>query len=157
MVILLTLLGLPYDYNTTEHRIRCLGHILNLVVQDFLCVKDIEQAEGASLDEIDANQRLGALGKLHNLAVSFSRDPQKLQRFKAISSGLTLPRDNATRWSSWHKLIQRAIRLQSHIERYYNSWDKDSPDYLTQDDWIVIEQVSHAPLSPLEAWLIILV
>ena len=55
----------------------------NLVVQDFLCVKDIEQAEGASLDEIDANQRLGALGKLHNLAVSFSRDPQKLQRFKA--------------------------------------------------------------------------
>ena len=77
MVILLTFLGLPYDYNTTEHRIRCLGHILNLVVQDFLCVKDIEQAEGASLDEIDANQRLGALGKLHNLAVSYTRDPQK--------------------------------------------------------------------------------
>ena len=100
MVILLTFLGLPYDYNTTEHRIRCLGHILNLVVQDFLCVKDIEQAEGASLDEIDANQRLGALGKLHNLAVSFTRDPQKLQSlFKTISNDLTLPRDNSTRWS----------------------------------------------------------
>jgi hypothetical protein len=78
MVILLILLGLPYDYNATERRIRCLGHILNLVVRDFLGVKDIEQAEGASLDEIDANQRFGALGKLHNLAVSFTRDPQKL-------------------------------------------------------------------------------
>ena len=55
-----------------------------------MCVKDIEQAKGASLDEINADQRLGALGKLHNLAVSFSRDPQKLQRFKTISSGLRL-------------------------------------------------------------------
>ena len=127
------------------------------MVQDFLCVKDIEQAEGASLDEIDADQRLGALGKLHNLAVSFSRDPQKLQRFKAISGGLTLPRDNSTRWSSWHKLIQRAIRLQSHVERYYNAWDKDSPDYLTQDDWIVIEQVLYALVSPSGTQLIILV
>ena len=73
VILLLILLALPYDYNTTERRIRCLGHILNLVVQDFLCVKDIEQAEGASLDEIDSDQRLGALGKLHNLAVTFTR------------------------------------------------------------------------------------
>jgi hypothetical protein len=99
VIILLILLALPYDYNTTERRIRCLGYILNLVVQDFLCVKDIEQAEGASLDEIDTDQCLGALGKLYNLAVTFARDPQKLQRFKAISNSLTLPRDNSTRWS----------------------------------------------------------
>jgi hypothetical protein len=122
-----------------------------------LCVKDIKQAEGASINEIDTDQRLGALGKLHNLAISFTRDPQKLQRFKTISNGLTLPRDNSTRWSSWHKLIQRAIRLQSHIERYYNAWDKDSPDYLTQDNWIVLEQVLYTPLSPSGTWLIILV
>jgi hypothetical protein len=127
---------------------RCLGHILNLVVQDFLCVKDIEQAEGAaSINDINTNQHFGALGKLHNLVVTFARDPQKLQRFKAISNGLTLPRDNSTRWSSWHKLIQRSIKLQSYIERYYNSWDKDSPDYLTQDDWIVVEQVYHILFS----------
>ena len=131
---------------------RCLGHILNLVVQDFLCVKDIEQAEGASLNDISTNQHFGALGKLHNLAVTFARDPQKLQRFKAISNGLTLPQDNSTRWSSWHKLIQRSIKLQSYIERYYNSWDKDSPDYLTQDDWIVVEQVLSYFLYPLKLY-----
>jgi hypothetical protein len=113
-----------------------------------LCVKDIEQAEGASLNDINTDRRLGALGKLHNLAVTLNRDPQKLQRFKVISNGLTLPRDNSTRWSSWHKLIQRAIKLQSHIDRYYNSWDKDSLDHLTQDDWIVVEQVFYTLLYP---------
>ena len=137
-------LALPYDYDATEHRIRCLGHILNLAVQDFLCVKDIEQAEGASLGEISTNYRFGPLGKLHNLVVTFARNPEKLQRFKVISNGLILPRDNSTRWNSWHRLIQRAINLQGFIERYYNSWDKDSPDYLTQEDWIVLEQVLYS-------------
>jgi hypothetical protein len=61
-----------------EHRIRCLGHILNLTVQAFLYVQDIKQVEGASIEDINANQRFGALGKLHNLAVTLSRDPQKL-------------------------------------------------------------------------------
>jgi hypothetical protein len=97
--------------------------------------------EGASLNEINTDRHFGALGKLHNLAVTFARDPQKLQRFKAISNGLTLPRDNSTRWSSWHKLIRRAIKLHSHIDRYYNSWDKDSQDCLTQHDWTIVEQV----------------
>ena len=138
------LLGLPYDYDATEHRVRCLGHILNLVVQDFLCVLDIEHTKGASLNDINIDRRFGVLGKLHNLATTFSRDPQKLQRFKAISNGFTLPRDNSTRWSSWHKLIQRAIKLQSSIERYYNSWDKDSLDHLTQNDWIVVQQVLYS-------------
>ena len=126
-----------------EHRIRCLDHILNLTVQAFLCVQDIKQVEGASIEDINANQRFGALGKLHNLAVTLSRDPQKLQRFQTISGGLTLPRDNATRWNSWHKLIQRAVKLRSQIDRYYNLWDKDSGDCLTQDDWTVVEQVRH--------------
>jgi hypothetical protein len=110
---------------------------------DFLCVQDIEQAEGASIEDINTNQRFGALGKLHNLAVAFARDPQKLQRFQTISNGFTLPRDNSTRWNSWHKLIQRAVKLQSQIDRYYSLWDKDSLDYLTQDDWAVVEQVRY--------------
>lgn len=109
-----------------------------------MCVKNIEQAEGACLSDIDTDRRFGALGKLHNLAVTLSRDPQKLQRFKAISNGLTLPRDNSTRWSSWHILIQRAIKLQTHIDRYYSSWEKDSLDYLTQDEWIVVDQVFYS-------------
>jgi hypothetical protein len=78
-------LTLPHNYDAMEHRIRCLGHILNLTVQAFLCVQDIKQVEGASIEDINANQRFGALGKLHNLAVTLSRDPQKLQRFQTIS------------------------------------------------------------------------
>ena len=128
---------------------RCLGHILNLTVQDFLCVQDINQTEddSISIEDINTNQRFGALGKLHNLAIALARDPQKLQRFKTISNGLILLRDNSTRWNSWHKLIQRAIKLRSQIDRYYNLWDKDNPDYLTQDDWVVVEQVSIFPFK----------
>jgi len=85
---------------------RCLGHILNLTIQAFLCVQDIEQAEGAaSINDINTDQRFGALRKLYNLVVAFARDPQKLQQFQTISNRLTLPRDNSTRWNSWHKLI----------------------------------------------------
>ena len=55
---------------------RYLGHILNLMVQDFLCVKDIKQAEGAaSINDINTNQYFRALGKLYNLVVIFARDP----------------------------------------------------------------------------------
>ena len=55
---------------------------IHLTLQSkILYVKDVEQAEGAFLDEIDTDGRLRALGKLHNLAVSFTRDPQKLQPF----------------------------------------------------------------------------
>ena len=49
------LIGLPYNYDAIEHRIRCLGHILNLTVQDFLYVQDIEQAEEVSIEDINAN------------------------------------------------------------------------------------------------------
>jgi len=43
------------NYNATEYRIRCLGYILNLMVQDFLYVKDIEQAERVSIKDINTN------------------------------------------------------------------------------------------------------
>jgi hypothetical protein len=59
------LIGVPHNYDAIEHRIRCLGHILNLTVQAFLCAQDIEQAEGASIEDINASQRFRARVKLH--------------------------------------------------------------------------------------------
>ena len=58
-------------------------------------MKDIEQAEGAYLGEIITNYRFGPLGKLHNLVVTYARNPDELQRFEVISNGVTLPRDNS--------------------------------------------------------------
>ena len=80
--------GLP-DWNSTHHRIRCSGYIVNLALQAFLYVKDKDAIDEAVRQlEIDENstidkklaqrmkeaqavgwREIGILGKVHNLIV----------------------------------------------------------------------------------------
>lgn len=97
-------------------------------------------------------KKAGPLGKLHNLCVKIHASPQLLAKFKAISKGLTLPQDNATRWGSWFKMIERGLHLQKAITQFHDLWlEGDDEGKLLQEDWDTLKKVRGSPghlLSP---------
>src|SRR6202020_3305227 len=59
-------------YDPLPHRLRCVGHIINLAVMEFLVGKrplTTELYEGPSEQEVDKWRKQGAIGKLHNIVV----------------------------------------------------------------------------------------
>ncbi|CEJ95263.1 hypothetical protein VHEMI10753 [[Torrubiella] hemipterigena] len=80
-------------YDPLPHRLRCLGHIMNLAVMEFLIGKRLSTTGvylGLSIEQIEEWRKRGAIGKLHNI--------------------MTPRRDNDTRWNSWYKMVETALR-----------------------------------------------
>lgn len=139
-------------YDPKAHRIRCQGHIINLAAKAFLFVTDGEKLEkdaagnhDVTLKDIEAWRRKGPLGKLHNFAAFLQRSVRRSQRFLAISRNRKLPRDNDTRWSSWHTMLQAALYLRGPIDEYFFKWMETdcAGDQLSADDWAVLEKVKN--------------
>ena len=111
--------------SSEERRLRCFGHILNLVVKELLFGKD-ETVLETSKDEITAWRKLGPLGKLHNIVRTIRSSPQRRDRFHAIQitdqtlkdPTFMLRQDNDKRWNSTYDMIQLALQLQEAIDRY---------------------------------------
>lgn len=112
------------SWNAVQHRIRCIGHVINLAVQAFLFHKDEEAVEVAiqAAEELQREEQhlnthsegeynqdeatqekwreIGALGKIHNIAVWLRRSTERYQAFLKLAKKM-LKRDNDTRWNSW--------------------------------------------------------
>ena len=104
------------DWPAKHHRVRCHGHVINLIVQAFLFMdskeaieeacKQIENLDGASydMDMIEAWKKnkdlgwheMGPLGKIHNTAVHIRADNNLFKN----RAGRVLGLDNDTRWNS---------------------------------------------------------
>jgi hypothetical protein len=97
------------------------------------------------LDEMERWRRCGALGKLHNFVVYIQRSTIRIQRFKKLSHGRALVRDNSTRWNSWYAMIKCAVGpgVREAISRYFATYidDECAPDELLSEDWAIIDQV----------------
>src|SRR5579859_889397 len=152
--------------SSEERRLRCFGHILNLVVKALLFSKD-ETALETSKDKITAWRKLGPLGKLHNIVQAIRSSPQRRDRFHSIQitdqtlkdTTFMLCQDNDTRWNSTYDMIQRALQLREAIDRYIvaamaesrNSKSKAAErleaDQLHAHDWDELK-VLHDMLSP---------
>jgi len=115
-----------------QRRLRCFGHIINLVAQAFALgekqteFEDALKAEHQQLDQA-GKQRLwqicGPIGKLHYIVVYILRTPQRRRAFKAGGEDcdpttFVPKRDNATRWNSIYQMILRALKLKAWIELY---------------------------------------
>ncbi|KAM0710102.1 hypothetical protein Q7P35_002464 [Cladosporium inversicolor] len=117
-------------------RLRCLGHIINLVVKAILFgttsntfQKDLQ---GASDDDTFALWRKqGAIGYLHNLVTYITRSDRRLREFEAsqkveigdLKRTLHLKRDTGIRWNSTYTMIKRALQLQKPLQRYCHPQD----------------------------------
>jgi hypothetical protein len=147
------------DWDYTQHRLRCIGHVINLAVQEFLFgnlsdeVSDSDDnssnAEAATREEAmkprskEGWRRMGALGKLHNIVVYIrgGASTSKHQEFKDLA-GRQVPLDNDTRWNSWYRMISVAIKLESTVDTFTKQhWTDLQADYLTPDDWAEIREI----------------
>lgn len=158
-------MGVVWEPKT--QRIRCHGHILNLAVQAFLFM-DSKEAAQAAVEQIELAdelafgadfyeraraqraqgwRRLGPLGKVHNISVHMRGNDYRWSDFKK-RAGRSLGLDNDTRWNSWFRLLDAALRLQSHVEWYQRKhYDDLRDDYLSLDEWRVLEE-TRAFLQP---------
>lgn len=120
---------------------RCNGHVINLAAQAFL-FQDTERGAADALaadnndglksvpteQEIENWRKKGSLGRLHNIVVSIQRSTQRIERFKALSEGKVLIRDNSTRWNSWYKMTKKALTLREAIELYCLRYKENQQD-----------------------------
>jgi len=78
------------SFDPVQHRLRCFGHVINLLVKTVLWGSDAEvfEAQIASyqdlqheVEELEAWRRRGPIGKLHNIINWISRSPQRREHF----------------------------------------------------------------------------
>lgn len=135
-----------FRFDAEHRRLRCLGHILNLVVKQLIfgtnanameTDDDVDMDLNAAGDELRKWRKKGPIGRLHNFVGTISNSPHLVQLLlewqkEDIASG-KLPRtdaatgkarrplmpvsDNETRWNSRYRMMQRAKLLRSYFSR----------------------------------------
>ncbi|RKK65646.1 hypothetical protein BFJ69_g16099 [Fusarium oxysporum] len=118
-------------------RMRCYGHLLNLVARASLYGDDFEAFEAESQvfdllgrceDDLRHWRKKGPVGKLHNVVKFIRSSPQRCELFKRISrendeaqeyllagesmAELEVVMNNDTRWNSTHFMTSRALVKQ---------------------------------------------
>ncbi|KAI6854620.1 hypothetical protein KC338_g9214 [Hortaea werneckii] len=143
-------------------RLRCFGHVINLVVQSLLYGENLstfkKDLDGASdLSQFKLWRKKGAIGKVHNLVVYVCRSEQRIGVFSDIqreladelkTSALRLKKDTGMRWDSTYTMIKRALRLKAALEAYCHRWQRPkgkdaydlTADFLDEQDW---EELRH--------------
>jgi hypothetical protein len=147
------------EWDTKEWRIRCIGHIINLVVQAFLFADVIRVEELESYDSQDelvdtetirAKFRLlGPLGQAHNIIVYIRGSPGRTAAFKALAKRL-IPMDNRTRWNSWYDMLVVLLNLRPAVEKYCQDHEEElEQDLLSHQDWKKLRTIKEflAPFS----------
>lgn len=142
------------EWDPQLQRIRCLGHIINLIVQAFLFpgsqkspseedlnLYDRKDQEGTEPEPSEEQSRgdkfrsMGAIGKLHNIVVHIRCSGPRTNEF-VKSSKRRIPLDNRTRWNSWYSMLTVACELEKELDFYTKNHQKDlRKDILSAQDW----------------------
>jgi hypothetical protein len=144
---------LPSAGISQESRLRCFGHIVNLVVKAMLCGNASLQKELDDCSDHEAFKvwrKQGAIGRLHNIVTYIGGSDKRRRAFEqsqkvdASDLSLQLVKDIGVRWNSTYDMIVRALRLESAIRRYCRHWEQDgeydlSKDFLTRKDWAELQ------------------
>jgi hAT family C-terminal dimerisation region len=153
------------DFDPLERRLRCMGHILNLIAEQYLFGQDAAsfekdfKAAGAQGRRQLWRQR-GALGKLHNLVAHIIASGKRSDLFKALQvdeniggaegRSLKLVLDGGIRWNASFSMILRALLLRDALDTYAfklkvskDELDRETfdNDYLDDDEWETLDLI----------------
>jgi hypothetical protein len=104
------------EWDPTINHVRCLTHIINLVVQEFLDTLQIASPAG---NEITTSFR-STLLKVRKIAKSIRSSPQRWEVFQRACRAfeikpITIPLDVPTRWDSGYDMLEPFIYLRRPI------------------------------------------
>lgn len=119
-----------------EQRLRCFGHVVNIVVKALLFGEGLTRFTEDLKDASDFHafkiwRSKGAIGKLHNLVVCITRSNQRVQAFNRAQSDaaddllvfyLRLKKDTGIRWNSIYTMIERALVLEDALRLFGSRW-----------------------------------
>lgn len=127
-------LGTEFGFNKKHRRLRCCGHIINLVARSILFGTDADafeedcQADKEVQDEIKLWRSKGPIGKLHNIVHWVQRSGQRMEKLHQLqlieNTALNLEdkttynviTDNATRWNSSEAMMERGYQLRNALD-----------------------------------------
>jgi hypothetical protein len=135
-----------HHYDAQEHRLRCVGHVINLVVKAFWFGEVdrmlLQDTVIVTRDAMAEWRKMGPWGKAHNITIYVLASPQRRQEFLRLGGGTILHRDNATRWNTGYSMIQSMIRNRDAVDIFcLRHSDLLEEDRLSVDDW---EQLADA-------------
>lgn len=148
------------NLNFQQEPIRCMGHVLQLIVKKFIekceeCaqvdVTDIEQGEL----EKNCSKFGKILSKCRSIVCSFSHSPQLSHLLEESQKGqksvLSVVQDVKTRWHSTLAMIERISKLHSYIETIFHRQEYKNlkTNLLNKDELDLLPQVISL-LSPFD-------
>jgi hypothetical protein len=131
-----------------SHRIRCTGHIINLIVKATLYGKvskfERELAEAAPQAQFEMWRKHGVVGKLHNFVNAVCGSHKRRERFQKIQkeveeedplwtfAGHNLRQDGGVRWNSVYAMLNRCRELKPAVNKFIRACRND--DGFDDDD-----------------------
>jgi hypothetical protein len=137
-------LGSILGFDWKQRRLRCMGHIINLIARQILFGDDpdafetgVEMAQDPKM-ELLLWRRQGPVGKLHNIVIWISRSSQRVQRFLKLQTlysddlALHLVVDVTTRWNSSLDMIERGVKLRVAIDSFIDEEQRKYDEYIAR-------------------------
>ena len=152
-------------FEPKERRLRYMGHIINLIAEQYLFGQDSKSFEDDYKEKGEKDRRQmwrtrGALGKLHNLVAYVIASGKRTELFIKLQDELNtgvaegkrwkLLLDGGVRWNASYMMIRRVFELRPALNAYsanlsVSSDELDSEtfseDHLTDDDWADLELI----------------
>jgi hypothetical protein len=131
-----------FNFDPIERRLRCAGHIFNLVARALLwgIDEDVFLRELAAVDittvELELWRGRGPIGKVRNTIVYIRSSPQRNEAFKKAQRDHPLLKKvcelhtfNDTRWNSVFDALRVFIHVRPAIDDFYHTTLRDWQDY----------------------------
>jgi hypothetical protein len=159
-----------FDYK--EKRLRCMGHVINLIAEAYLFGQDESSWDddykvAGPADRRKLWRRRGEVGKLHNLVAHVMASGKRTTLFLALQSQLNigvaagkewkLVLDGGVRWNATYSMVRRGLELRQALTEYavmlHVSTEPDDReifdnDYLSSEEWETLE-IIRDQLQPL--------
>ena len=130
-----------------ERRLRCIGHIINLIAKAFLFGADAKHYEidddfllaSEDIEEsLNLWRKLGPVGKIHNLVKFIRSSPMRSEKLQDLADykrdllidpvpKLKVINDNNTRWNSTYLMLRRALVLRFQLETFCTFYCDELP------------------------------
>lgn len=163
---------------SSSNRIRCAGHIINLVVKATLYGKGVGQfennlAEASPAQQYELFRSQGVVGKLHNFVNAVCASHKRRELFQSVQkelrddddalytyNTLQLRQDGGVRWHSVYYMLLRCLELRRCIQRFMTRSQSPSQqvdddydpltDTLTEEEWEAVQQLVDFLQLPVE-------